>query len=374
MEKAYVTLSPNSWHFKLVKLVLGDAAPTPSTMNNFCPYWWLLVFSLLTCVVVVPVRLLFRLGNAVLNAVDNIVTKTLIEPAAKSWEDSLTDQDAFQIWQHNEEINKTYRKVFGYDKGGYDKDRFVEKWFEKRYGKTTRLNTSRERDGYTPEFNNWINQQAEEWSKYCEEASKERAAKPYVPTYEDRLETVRDSFGDFFSRIGEAVSSWKNIIKWTKRVTGALVTGVLLVMTYFVVSYLGRGILWLIDNWDWQVAATGAIGLGIIGTIALLVWLFSKWVNYMVVKGTKLWYVKVLYSFTYWCFWTPLKLFFYNFLWQLVIVNLAYLIAAGAKGGWKGVLGFLGIFGEYFGASYTDYCPGIRWEGVKYPEDETSVE
>lgn len=23
---------------------------------------------------------------------------------------------------------------------------------------------------------------------------------------------------------------------------------------------------------------------------------------------------------------------------------------------------FTGIFGEYFGASYSDYCPGIEWD------------
>ena len=59
----------------------------------------------------------------------------------------------------------------------------------------------------------------------------------------------------------------------------------------------------------------------------------------------------------------PVKVIFYYFLWKLIIVNLAYLITAGAKGFWFGVLGFLGIFGEYFGASYTDYCPEARWDG-----------
>ena len=110
MEKAYVTLSPKSWHFKLVKLVLGDAAPTPQNMNNFCPYWWLLVFSLLTCVIILPVRLFFYVGRVFIDAMENIVSKTMVEPVAKSWEDKLTDLDVYQIWRHNAELNRLYQK------------------------------------------------------------------------------------------------------------------------------------------------------------------------------------------------------------------------------------------------------------------------
>jgi len=27
----------------------------------------------------------------------------------------------------------------------------------------------------------------------------------------------------------------------------------------------------------------------------------------------------------------------------------------------KGLVSSTGVFGEYFGASYSDYCPGIEW-------------
>jgi hypothetical protein len=369
MEKAYVTLSPNSWHSKLVKLVLGEAAPTPQNMNNFCPYWWLLIFSLLTCAIVLPVRFIFYIWNVLIEAIENIVEKTMVEPAAKAWEDKLVDLDVYQIWMHHEELNKLYRKFHGYEKGGYSKDVFVAKWFETKKGvpayKVSQLNYREA----SPEFSNWIAEQHEVYSKICQEEETAKRNQPYVPTYDEKLENFRDNVGDFFGKVSNTVASWKNIIKWTKRVTGALVTGVLLTVTYFVVNFLGKGILWLVDHWNWTVVLDAGIGIAILGTIAFLGWLFSKLVTYMANRGTDLWYIKVAYSFLFWCVWTPLKFILYTFLWQLVIVNLSYLIAAGAKGFWKGLIGFLGIFGEYFGASYTDYCPGIRWEGVSYPED-----
>ena len=91
MEKAYVTLSTKSWHYQLMKLVLGKATPTPENMHNLCPYFWLLVFSLLTCIVVVPVRLFCRGLNFVANVIDKIIVQTFIMPVANTWEDKLTD-------------------------------------------------------------------------------------------------------------------------------------------------------------------------------------------------------------------------------------------------------------------------------------------
>lgn len=40
-------VSMKSWHYRLMKWVLGSNVPTPKTMQNGCPYFWLLVFSLI---------------------------------------------------------------------------------------------------------------------------------------------------------------------------------------------------------------------------------------------------------------------------------------------------------------------------------------
>ncbi len=59
-EKAAVKLSTRSWHYKLVKFILGSAAPTPTNMHNLCPYFWLLVFSILITPIWGPLKLIAR--------------------------------------------------------------------------------------------------------------------------------------------------------------------------------------------------------------------------------------------------------------------------------------------------------------------------
>jgi len=200
MEKAYVTLSTKSWHYQLMKLVLGKATPTPQNMHNLCPYFWLLVFSLLTCIVVVPLRLLFRALNFVANVIDKIIEQTLIIPVADSWEEKLTDLDVYQIWNHNEQINKTYRKIYGYDKTGADKNKFVADWFLKKYGKPamTPVDPDNLWKGYnsTPEFGDWILKNNEELAKAYREKTKEEASKSYKKSYDERLEDFRDYVGE----------------------------------------------------------------------------------------------------------------------------------------------------------------------------------
>ena len=52
---------------------------------------------------------------------------------------------------------------------------------------------------------------------------------------------------------------------------------------------------------------------------------------------------------------------FYRLIWQFILVNLWFFIVMAAKLVWGMILGFFGIFGEYFGASYSDYCPEMKW-------------
>ena len=359
MEKAYVTLTTKSWHYKLMKLVLGDATPTPQNMHNLCPYFWLLVFSLLTCWVVIPVRLLFKGFNFAGNLIGDLMEKSIITPAADSWAENLSDLDAYQIWNHNKEINTTYRKVYKYDKGGHEEDRFIRAWYEKKYGIDPVNHKSNSWSiEYVPEFVSWIQKEQEEFHKWCEAEQKRREEEV---TYADKMEIFRDGVGDFFDKVSTEVASWKNIIVWTKRVVGILVTGLLLFVTYFVVNFASKGILWLVDHWDWKVVIGTICVLAGIAIFVGFLWLINKLYDYIVAKGTKIWWVKVISSFLYWCIWMPVRFIFYTVLFQLVLVNLAFFVAAGAKAAWFGILGFLGIFGEYAGASYTDYCPGVSW-------------
>ncbi len=212
---------------------------------------------------------------------------------------------------------------------------------------------------YTKDFYEW----AEEQEKvYDELVEANKIKKQEKVQYEEKLKDARYAIDDWFDNLREYMRSWKNIIKWTKRVVGLIVTTVLLVATYFIVNFMGRGILWLVEHWDWKVVTTAGLILAGAAVAIGLILLLRAWILYIQEKGMTLWYVKLAYWPLYILVWWPLKIVFYYLLWQLLALNLWYIIRKGAQLVWGSILGFLGIFGEYFGASYTDYCPGIEWD------------
>jgi hypothetical protein len=240
MEKAFISLSTKSWHYKLIHLVLGSAAPTPQNMHNFCPYFWLLVFSLLTCWVVVPVRLIFKVLGAVAEAIDKLIEYTLIIPTAVGWYNDLDDLQIYRLWCGDIKIEKNYRKLHKLSSNYWERKMLAEEWWEKKFGKPVNIHSANlGRDTWSDEFYEWFNAQQIKWDKLKLEAEIHRKANP---TYSDKLEVMRDDVGDFFGKVSNSVTSWKGIIKWTKRVTGALITGILLFISYFAVTYAGLSV------------------------------------------------------------------------------------------------------------------------------------
>ena len=364
-EKATVKMTTKSWHYKLTKLVLGQAAPTPQNMHNLCPYFWLMFASLIFCPIVLPIRGVIWLVNKIRNGVVNFTMNVMVIPAATSWEDGLSDLDVYQIFQADKSIKKSYKKAFGENEAfNYQsRNQFTFNWFKKKYNKESLTKGSTDYSySFTKSFQKWLDTCHEDMKEvYKLQSEKDREKQKKEMVYEEKMSDFRDGIDRFFDRIKTAVSSWKNIIKWTKRIVGLMVTLIGLLATYVIVSFLGKIILWLVENWRWDVVIGVGIFAAFIGVVILLVYLMRAWVNYMKDKGTNLWYVKLAFGLATLIYW-PIKIVFYHFVYQLLLVNLWYLIVKGAKGLWRGFLNFLGIFGEYFGASYTDYCPGIEWE------------
>jgi len=332
-------------------------------MHNLCPYFWLLVFSLLVCIVVLPIKgiikvlLWFEVGY-------NTLLDKIFIPVATSWEEKLTDLDVYQIYSNDKQINKLYKKYFEVEDYYRGPENFVYKWFEKTHGKKVYtkdvkdLHYYNRSQFYTREFFDWQAKCGKELSDLKDEKRLNELEKTQ---FEESLSDIRSNAGDWFDRIANIVSSWKNIIRWTKRVVGLLVTSVGLAVTYVVVNFIGRGVLLLIENWNWGVFLNISIFMGVCAALIGLYYLARVLVIFIANKGLDDWYIKIAYYALLVVYW-PLKIVFYYFFWQLLLVNLWYLVKGGARIIWGSLLGFLGIFGEYFGASYTDYCPGIEWE------------
>jgi hypothetical protein len=162
-----------------------------------------------------------------------------------------------------------------------------------------------------------------------------------------------------FEDIKDTVLSFSTIIKWTKRAVGLLITVIGLFLTFHVVNFCSRVILWLVENWNWHVFFQVIIGIIAGAVLVTLIYLIVCWIELIKEKGLKLWYVKLVYWPCYYVIYLPIKII----LWKFLIVTI---IAGGCVLIWKSFISFLGIFGEYFGASYTDYCPGIEWKDEIY--------
>jgi len=370
MEKASVTISTKSWHYKLIKAVLGEAAPTPQNMHNLCPYFWLFIFSLLTCWVVVPFKYIGKAVIKVFSWLDILIENSLIYNMANHWFNNLAYYDLYKYWDyrdHYDTINTKYAKQLNLS-GKYDTQGLVKKYYEKETG-----SKATDKDGNnTSEFKKWLEKIKNEYhTRVKANEAKSDIAWQKKRQFERKMENFRENIGDKVESIGDTISSWKNIIKWTKRATGAIITVIGLVLTYFIVNLLSNVILtfvdWCLVNVTWVntlfVLQILGLVLAFIGVIILFIIGINAWKKYIDKKGAlTLWYIKYPYYLVYGILYFPLKVVFYYFIWQIILVNLYYGIIGAAKMIGRGFVNFFGIFGQYFGASFGDYCPGLTWE------------
>lgn len=371
-QKAGIKLNTKTWHYKLIKFVLGSAAPTPQNMHNLCPYFWLLIFSMFAT----PFMLFFggiakifmfigkQLGNVAIWIVDNM----LVEPIARGWFNGLEDMDILKLYDGSKYVSPSFHRAkIGKNDAGYDlgTSEIINRWFLKTYNRSIwEVDTpdSRSARNYSKKFIKWKDEQYTIKRRLEAERAESRAKRVASLDLSDFVTSVDRTV----QKTKTSVQSWTNIIKWTKRVTGGAITAGGLTLVYFVINFIGRGFLWLVENFNGPVVLDRLIIVGIvIGGMALLagiIYVLKLWVEYVAEQGLKLWYVKMLYYPLFWFIYTPLKFIMYDFVFNFVLINLIKGIIGGSKMAWYGILGFFGIFGEYFGASYSDYCPGIEWE------------
>jgi len=384
-------VSLKSWHYRLVKFVLGSNAPTPKTMQNGCPYFWLLMFSMFT----VSFILLGKLIKTVLMLIPKLTYK-ILEILFDKWIQNMNDETAYKYDIYGNQIPLTSKLYINHS--DYEYHDFIYCYIVKKYNinpndnwnEYIKLRTEIE-DKYRTKRNqeNAIDAQRRlELKKKQDAAYKlqlEREAK-----WEAKMKPIKDAFNKLFSSIAKTFTfncDWKNIIKRTKQIFGAIITVILLIATFIIVNLLVLTITEIIDlcivGWTW-IAGFGIILLTA-GIIIALIILIASWVQKIIDRynyGNKVWYVQpfiylifypikyaifaISYAFLY-AIWIPIKFIFYTFIFKLILKNVGILVWKALSSLWKNILSSTGVFGEYFGASYSDYCPGIEWTDV---EDE----
>lgn len=377
-------VSLKSWHYRLVKWVLKDNAPTPKTMQNGCPYFWLLLFSLIAT----PFILLAKSIWWVLILLPTNVLDWMLEQSVGGWMDNLDEEKVYDYYWNDKKRPVTAKIYF--NKFKKDKD-FLEYFINERYSlELSDDEYQNKKYELNKKYQEWKERNAERNRKLEEEREKARIERYEREMERERKDAIRKAkweknmrpLKNFFDGVANffVAKDWKTIIKRTKQFVGFLVTVFLLAVTYFVVQYLVLGLTiavdWSIANW-FVFASIGVVAAAC-GILYVLYIFITGWAQNIVNKykeGRKVWYVEpfvyglfyplkyialgVAYT-VYYVLYIPLKFVLYTILWT-VLFAVGKFVWGLLKGLWRGIVGSSGIFGEYFSASYTAYCPGIEW-------------
>lgn len=392
-------ISKHSWHYRLLKYVLRSNAPTPKDMQNGCPYFWLLVFSIL----VVPFIGLFQAAKWAILLIPKMLF-WMLEQMVMSWITSLDDEAAYEL-KYNGNYGSTKMpktaKIF-FDNTDDD---FFSLFLSKKYNVDKRDPMYAEKQAEIQmKWKVWrddLDKRREEQRnletiKQAERRKREaiQAEKRYQSQleWEAKMKPIREGFaeiGAWFKKTFTVERGRRNsIVKGTKQFMGAVVTLIILGVTFFIVNYVSLGLMiavdWCIANWQIFVGLAGA---GVIfGILYLLYILITSWGQAVINKyerGKKVWYVEPLIYLVWYpvkylalsiafivvkIIWAFLKFIFYTVIFKHFLKPVGLFIAKLAVGLVKGIGSSSGVFGEYFGASYSDYCPGIEW--VDFDDEE----
>jgi hypothetical protein len=370
-------VSMKSWHYRLVKYVLGSNAPTPKTMQNGCPYFWLLIFSVL----VVPFKVIGEVIYSLIMLFPRILIWSL-EKFINSWLLSIEEEEVYEYYYRGNLKLPTTAKFYLKNKDTDILNYFLLEKYGLEYG-TNQKEYLGKRKELELKWNAWSTQinakKREDYQKrLLKQREIERKEAIKKEKWDARMKPINNALNkliDFFVDAFTFDLDWKNIIRRTKQFVGGLITLFFLTASFFIVNLIAH-LLTIVIDWsatNWLLYVYVLAGLSIVG-IAYLIGFFIIGFGQKIVNkyktGKKVWYVEPLIWLYY-----PIKYvalgIAYSFLYILIkpaiwfamkiIVPLALAVWRGLCAIGRGIYGSTGIFGEYFSASYTDYCPGLEW-------------
>jgi len=390
-----MTIRKKSWHYRLLKYVLRNDAPTPRDMQNGCPYTWLLVFSML----VLPFIVLFKMVKWAIMLIPKMLF-WILEQLVNAWIIGLDDEAAYEL-EHNGRYGITLMpktaKIF-FDNSDDD---FFQLFLSKKYkviDKNDPKYTEKQEEikakwrAWRDDLDERRAEQRERNNKRDDERRKIKAKhdkkrREAEVRWDARMQPFRiwrKNTAVWFKKTFTVERGKRNmIVKRTKQFVGAVITLFVLFGTFVAVNYISLALMvtadWCIINWIIFVGI--AIAGIIVGIIFLLYILISSWGQALVNKynrGKKVWYIEP-FIYLVWIpikylaialafiivkiIWTIIKFIFYTAIFKYFLKPIGLFIAKLIVGLGKGIISSTGIFGEYFGASYSDFCPGLEWVG-----------
>lgn len=339
-QRSEISLSPNSWHAKLIGWVFGFQ---PSDFRNLCPYFWLLVASMILFFIVTPFKLVGKLFVKIVDTLDDLLSKR-VDKAFDRFIENLEKGEVYSL------LGDTDSKI-NQSPGFYRKSELVRKNLQIKLLRVTRGKDwmSKLRDEVTQKYkgdNQW-----KYWSKYLDDEANSIELK--MAAAEKRRQKIQVKAISRKETIAEITEITKSSVKGFGSIGVMFAAyGVSFILTDILTFALTRSF------GDYMVLLKVLGGTaGVFILIVYGVWCedeIKEWFKY---RSSKTWFE--------WAFLVPvlplagvvwvLKVVFFDFLCEFILKGIF-------EGLLQGAVEYGGIFTEYFNASYSDYCPGIKWE------------
>lgn len=361
----------SSWQWKLNTRVFGRKIMDPVEMNNMCLYAWLTVAAVFLAI---PFALGYYLVIKPFNYLEKIADE-YVNNYMDTWVENAPEEQLYDVFENrfvydNSRVVKRFPKKFMrkdtyklwkilMKKKGFNSDNEAMEYFIEIQEKRNKLiKKRRERIKITNA------------KREASEIKREKAISRSLDILEMAFLPFRKLWGWLVKSF--TFNSTDRIVKVTKRFIGMLITLLMLTGLYYVVQLFVLIVVAIFEAWNGPVVLEFMINFGtwvLITTafIASMVYLGKRIEmlaeNYR--NGNKLtwhgnffmWLWKVVSGFFIYTFWIPGRFIFEIFLWKFVAVSLI----------WGAIVSFgnifratTGIFGEYFGKGFNDYCPGIE--------------
>jgi len=360
-------IKTSSWIWKLDKWVFGKKIMNPREMKNLCLYTWLSVAALFLVIPVTIIKLGFILP---LTKFDEFYEKYVFN-YINNWLDGISEDQAYNVFENRHEyttvtypkkfMKKNPHKIWRFlkEKHGFKSEVEAIQFFENIYSKRKKS----------------IEAKRKKLQKISDTRRiKARNRQNFLRNLNEKMSLVFQPFRSIWSWLIKAFTfkSTDKIVKITKKFIGILITLLLIGLIFYIVQFMVAIILLIIESWNGPVVLAYlikiVIGLVSFGILAGVIYLSLRKIqdfidNYK--AGNELtWYGNltvflwnIISNFAIYVFWVPIRFIFVTFLWEFVAISLI----------WGIVLSFgnifrttTGVFGEYFGNGYNDYCPGIE--------------
>lgn len=312
-KESLVTMSKDSWHYRLVLWAWGIYG---EDYKNLCPYFWLVVAAVLAFPFVCLARVLTNIHEHIRDRSERISNEKK-ESLIEEFQKSVTKEQL-------EDLGKAY---YFFDDSDLKWQKLIPKGLDRR-----------DLVSLYPTTKHY------EWDYHT--IKEDFYRKGYLSK-----SFIKENKMDKATRVKRA----NNIIKIGKLLAGLALTAVIGALTLSAAVLL-LAILCSIAQ-CFIVSPVGSfIGLGIVIGIALIIFLIAYFKED--IRWARINFLAKDYAHVPAASWVsviPFVVLFECVIWNGIFVNAWMSITSIFKM-------FGGLFGEYFGAAYTDYCPGIKWK------------